>query len=179
MRPYFFRLTTAVLLIFGLSCSSKSFNSDFDNEYDFSTFKRYRWANGDEMNPMDRLATAPHAYKRIRESADRILAKQGCTLVEGDDVDFVILAHAGLSERTMVRSTGTWWYSPWWGGGRQIEHFDEGTLVLDIVHWQNKELAWRGMGTKVFDDFSDNARKLVELDELVQQIMADYPPGKF
>ena len=45
---------------------------------------------------------------------------------------------------------GYYWYDPWWGpygGTTHVSYYEESTLVLDIVHWEKKELAWRGLAT--------------------------------
>ena len=89
------------------------------------------------------------------------MAKKGLKLVESGDFDFVVLAHAGIKERTQIHETGGHyggWYDPYWGpygGTTTVSNYEEGTLVIDIVHWEKKELAWRGMGTSILEDIDD------------------------
>ncbi|MDH3673818.1 MAG: DUF4136 domain-containing protein [Gammaproteobacteria bacterium] len=172
------------LAIFSSGCSSVSVRTDYDPEYDFSTFKTYRWANANELNPDDVLAKNPLAYKRVQDAVNNTLEEKGRTLVESDDADFVVHAHAGVKERIQVYNTGFYggyggWYDPWWGsyGGTNISHYEEGTLVIDIIHWENKKLAWRGTGAAILSGYRDSERMQKNIDAMVAKTMADFPPG--
>jgi hypothetical protein len=168
-----------MFLIF--SCSSVTVKTDHDPEYDFSKFKTYRWASAEEINPDDELAKYPLVYKRVQASVDRELEARGFSRVESGEVDFVVLAHAGVKDKMQVHSTGYYggWYDPWWGpygGSTSVSYYEEGTLVVDVISRQNKELAWRGVGTKALSD-NPNAEKVQrEVDLIVTKILKDFPP---
>jgi len=177
-------LTLAAIM---LSCSSVTVNTDYDKEYDFSTFKTYRWASAQEINPNDELARDPLVQKRVMESVDRVLAAKGMQQVEGDDFDVVLLAHAGTKERQQVTQTGGGmyggyggWYDPWWGpygGTTDVSYYEEATLVIDIVAWEKKELAWRGMATGTLKEHKNQESMQKDIDMVIDKIFASYPPG--
>jgi hypothetical protein len=182
----------SVILVAGLSflmlaCSSVTVKHDFDPEYDFLKFKTYRWASAKEINPQDELQKYPLVYKRVVASVDKALAKKGMKKVEGDDFDVVVVAHAGSKERMQVTQTGGGyyggyggWYDPWWGpygGSTTVSYFEEATLVVDIVSWEKKELAWRGMATGVVKDLEGEEQQQ-RLDGIAEKIFAEYPPGQ-
>ena len=105
MKTYFI-FSFAFLMALLLSCSSITVKSDFDPEYDFAAFKTYRWASAKELNPDDALAQDQLIYRRVQDAVDKELAKKGLKLVESGDFDFVVLAHAGIKERTQIHETG-------------------------------------------------------------------------
>lgn len=179
-------LTASLIVLFIFSCSSISVKYDYDREYDFSTFKTYRWASGKEINPQDELTKYPLVLKRIQTSVDNELAAKGLKKVgEGEDFDVVILVHAGSKERMQVTQTGGYggyggWYDPWWGpygGQTQVSYYEEATLVIDIVSWEKKELAWRGMATGTVQENPNAEKQQKRLDGIVAKIFANYPPG--
>ena len=168
-----------------MSCSSVTVKTDFDPEYDFATFKTYRWANAKELNPDDELAKDPLIYKRVQQAADKEFAAKGYKLIESEDFDFVVIAHAGVKERTQIHQTGggyyDGWYDPYWGpygGTTHVSNYEEGTLVIDIVHWQHKELAWRGLGTTILEDIDDPDKVTEYINQWVGKILAEFPPKK-
>lgn len=175
-------LTFFTMAFLILSCSSVTVKTDFDPEYDFITFKTYRWANAKELNPNDELSQHPLIQKRVMTAVDKTLAAKGMQKVESGDADVVVVAHAVSKERMQVARTGGYyhgWYDPWWGpygGSTHVSYYEEGTLVIDIVSWDSKELAWRGMGTSILKDYSDREDMQKDLDTMVAKIMADYPP---
>lgn len=176
-------IVSVVLVTFMVGCSSVRVKTDFDPEYDINAFKTYRWATGDEVNPEDELQKEPLIYKRLIAAIDKVLAEKGMTLVgENETPDVVLVTHAGVKERMRVHQTVDYhgWYSPWWGpygGSTHVSYYDETTLVVDIVSWETKELAWRGTATGVFGKNLSREKQEKLLDEIAQKVFADYPPG--
>jgi len=190
MKPRrLFVLLLAILLISG--CASIKVTSDFDPQYDFSAFKTYRWATDEELNPDDELVKHPLIRKRFVNAVDQVMMEKGFTKVDAGEADLVIVMHAGTKERMQVTQTPTGpppmmgpypyaWYDPWWGpygGQTTVSYYTEGTLVIDMVSWQTKELAWRGMGTKTVRDYKDTEKQQKAIDESVAKILADFPPA--
>jgi hypothetical protein len=184
----YFQVLTAILFVaFMLGCSSISVQYDYDREYDFSQFKTYRWASGQEINPQDELVKYPLILKRVQTAADNELQAKGLKKVEEDEEsDVVVLAHAGSKERMQVTQTGGYgagyrgWYDPWWGaygGQTNVSYYEEATLVIDIVAWEQKELAWRGMATGTVKENQNAESQQKRIDGIVAKIFANYPPG--
>jgi hypothetical protein len=181
---FFQFLTAGLIIVFALGCSSVSVQHDYDREYDFSQFKTYRWAAGEEINPQDELRKYPLVLGRVQQAVDNELQAKGLKKVEGDDFDIVVLAHAGSKERMQVTQTGggyyRGWYDPWWGpygGQTHVSYYEEATLVIDIVAWEQKELAWRGMATGTVQEQKNPEKAQKRMDGIVAKIFANYPPG--
>lgn len=181
---------SAFLLFLITGCSSLKVATDFDPSQDFNKYKTYRWATTKEVNPNDALAQAPLIKKRVIAGIDKALQEKGFALA-GDDMepDFVVMTHAGTKEKMQVYNTGGYgygryggWYDPWWGpygGSTQVSYYEEGSLVIDIVDWTEKELSWRGIGTGVVKKgSSDKEEAQQEINMIVAKILADFPPGE-
>jgi hypothetical protein len=172
----------ATFLLIVIGCSSVTVRTDHDPEYDFNKFKTYRWASAQEINPNDELAKHPLVLKRVQAAVDGQLKSKGFSLIESGNPDFVVIAHAGVKDRMQVYNTGGYyggWYDPWWGpygGSTQVSYYEEGTLVIDFVVWEKKELGWRGMGTKTLSDNPNPEKVQREIDHVVGKIMAEFPP---
>lgn len=175
---------TSLVLI---GCSSLSVTTDFDASQDFNSYKTYRWATTEEANPNDALAQNPLVKKRVIAGIDKTLQEKGFILVEkGSGPDFVVMTHAGVKEKMNVTQTGGGyrgygWYDPWWGpygGQTHVSYYEEGSLVIDVIDWTEKELSWRGIGTGVVKEGQQDAEEMQErIDEITAKILADFPPG--
>lgn len=178
------KLLLAGLFILAMyACSSVTIKSDFDPEYDFLSFKTYRWATDEEGSPDDALAKMPLVKKRVVAAIDKVLATKGFTQVETPDADVVMVVHAASKERMQVYQTGGGyyggWYDPWWGpygGTTTVSYYEEATLVVDMVVWETKELGWRGMATGTVQQNNNAEEQQARLDDIAMRIFAEYPP---
>ena len=178
-------LASFVLVFIG--CSSLKVTTDFDPSQDFGKYKTYRWANSKEINPNDALARNPLIKKRVINGIDKALQDKGFVLAAKDtEPDFIVITHAGVQEKMNVTQTsggyrGYGWYDPWWGpygGQTNVSYYEEGSLVIDVVDWTEKELSWRGVGTDVVKDRQQDAEEMQErINEITVKILADFPPG--
>ena len=180
-----FMLGTLLLLL--TSCAgSVSVKTDYDPEFNFNQFQTFRWI--EEDIPDNVLDSYPLVKKRIKASVIKDLESKGFTLQESGEPDFGIAAHGGTKEKTQVHTwggAGYYGYDPWWGpyggpyGGQiDVSYYTEGTLIIDVVDVKGKELVWRGIGTGVLRDYSDNEKRQQATDETIMKIMKDFPPQK-
>ena len=174
------RIFSSLLILFLFSCSSISVKSDFDRGADFSKLKTYRWYDGKPI-PGDALASNSLAKSRIVNSINQALTKKGFSETKATEADFIIAIHAGSKEKMQVTNWGGYgWYDPWWGpyGGRvDVSYYEEGSLVIDIVQKEDKELIWRGVATGVIRDYSDPEDAQAFVDEVVGKVLAEFPPN--
>jgi len=184
-------LIPLLLALFVAGCSSLTVKSDYDPEYDFSTFKTYRWARANERNPEDVLVKNPLIQRRLAQSLEREMKGKGLKKVDRGEADMVVVMHAGAKEKARVRqdsyATPSYrgryhrgWYDPFWGPygtTTSVSYYTEGTLVIDLVSWRDKELVWRGMGTDTVKNYDDGVKQQERFDEVVSKIMADFPPN--
>lgn len=176
LHLYFLVFTLSLFIV---SCSSVTVQSDFDPEVDFSTFKTFRWYEGQPV-PGDELVMYPLVKNRFIESITEGLTSKGLELIEGTDADLVVVIHAGMKERMQITNWGSYgWYDPWWGpygGYTNVSYYEQGTVVIDLVDAEKKELVWRGMGTKAVQRYDSPAEAREAVDLIVGEILNRYPP---
>jgi len=183
----FYLLLSLLLIFFIDACSTVSVNSDYDPTVDFSAIQTYSWgrANGGE----DELAKNPLLKKRIMLSVDRYLQARGYHKVDPGRADILVVVQAVVKEKMQVTDWGgprgyyrDPWYDPWWGssvyGGRvDVNYYQEGTLIIDVVDNAKKELIWRGLGTGIVNQYKNQEKQQAAADEYVQKILNYFPPG--
>jgi hypothetical protein len=58
-----------------------------------------------------------------------------------------------------------------------VSYYEEATLVIDIVSWEKKELAWRGMATGTVQEHKNAEAQQKRIDGIIAKVFANYPPG--
>jgi hypothetical protein len=182
-------LILSVFTLSLISCSSIKYSTDFDPTQDFSTYKTYRFANPGEVDPEDLLNQYPLIRKRVMAAIQDDFAAKGFTLAKEGDPDFVVLLAAGSKEKMQVTNTGGYGYGGWYGGyggygggyggSTYVSYYEEGSLVIDIIDWQEKELSFRGVATGTLSKSEKTPEESqADIDELVTNILAKFPPGQ-
>lgn len=181
-------LIASFVLLSLVGCSSISVTTDYDASIDFSKYKTFKWYEG-EMPADDELVKIPLVQKRLANSVEKALEAKGFTKGTSDNFDFVIIMHAGTKERMQINTYnyggygyGRYGHGGWGGGGMSttdINYYDEATLVVDIADGVKKELVWRGSATGVVrKSQKTQAEAQADSQEVIDKIMADFPPGK-
>ncbi len=163
-----------------VGCSSIDISTDYDPARDFSTYKTYRWARGREKNPRNTLARNTLLNKRVKFAVDNSLQSKGFEKLEKGKADFIVIVHAGMTEKMQVYHQSGW-YHGWWGpsgGYTTVSHYTEGTLVVDIVDRAAKELSWRGMATGVVRSQSDPQAVQEDIQYAIEEILYEFPPRR-
>ena len=182
-------LSLMISLFYLVSCSSVTVKTDYDPGTDFSQFKSFKIYDGKPVEG-DELAKHPLVQKRVYASVEAKMQEKGYTLHQGEgDPDIFIVVHAGSKEKIQVTNWGGnygpyggyGWYGHRWGpygGGTDVYQYEETTLVLDIVDMPEKEMVWRGYGSGIVKQYSDEEDRRAQIDLYVGKILNDFPPGK-
>ncbi len=168
------RLLLLLLVAVGMmSCSPATVKYDYDREASFSNYKTYRWLQirrNQSDAPMGRGTSL--LEKHIRQAVDKELAEKGYRLVQERDVDFLVAFHAGVREKIDVTRYGYGsWRRPW--QAVTVRRYKEGTLVLDVIDREKKQLVWRSWGSSVVND---PAKRDELIREAVHKMLAKFPP---
>jgi hypothetical protein len=172
-------LKLVVLIFIFAACSTINVVLDYDPTQDFSLYKTYRWARIREINKQDVLNKNQFLRKRVQTAVDKTLMERGFEKLEEGDPDFVVFIHAGVEPRMNVYYHHPYYYYPWWGpygGYTSVSYYNQGTLVIDIVDNNEKELSWRGLGTGTVQRYSDPETLQEEIDFTVSKILENFPP---
>ena len=165
-------------------CSTLSVSHDYDTSVDFAQYRSYDWMEKPGSAPTGAAATTLGGGlfdRRVRAAIEGELADRGLAQTDVDP-DLLVVYHVGVEDRIRVTDFG-YHYSPYyWGfGGRDIDvhQYKQGTLIIDLVDAETKNLVWRGSGTKVLEQQQRSPEEAQRrTNEIVARIMASYPPDR-
>lgn len=186
MKLYLSAAVILVLILF--SCDSVNVYSDFDKKTDFSNFKTYAFYK----KGIDKVEISDLDKRRILKAIEADLLAKGFTKSLEPD----LLVNIFTKSQRKVNVTSYYgggygyggyggyggfyggWY-PWYYGpnyGTSVSEYTEGTLFVDLIDNNKKELAWQGIGSGALNYKGNVAKKEEKVKEFVTQIMAQYPP---
>ena len=159
------------------SCSSDIVvRSDFDKSSEILTYSRYGWLKQEEIESRNSPLTYNELNdKRIKTAVDAGLAEKGYDL-NTSDPQFLVHYHITIEERSQLIETEPYGYSSgqfWRNSHTEVRRYQEGTLILDVMDADNRELIWRGWAVSILDD-----RKLVTeelINEAVTEMLERFP----
>ncbi|MCC4212865.1 DUF4136 domain-containing protein [Leeuwenhoekiella parthenopeia] len=175
-RPFLLLALFAMLA----SCSTVRVSSDYDQSANFNEYKTFAF-----FKPgIDKAEISDLDKKRIlRAIEDNLLAKG---FVKSENPSMLVSIFTTAQERVDVFNNYGWGWGAWgawgpwgpWGGGfgNTVSRTTEGTLYIDLIDAQKKELVWQGQGTGYLA--RDVERKQERINEIVGEIMQEYPPKK-
>ncbi|NND09783.1 MAG: DUF4136 domain-containing protein [Flavobacteriaceae bacterium] len=173
--------TISALLLFIVvsSCSSVRVATDYDSKADFNQYKTFAFFK----TGIDKAEISDLDKRRILRAIESELLAKGYSKSETPDILVSIFTKS--SERVNVYNNawgmGGWgWggWGPWgWGFNQQpmVTTSTQGTLYIDLIDANKKELIWQGMGTGYLAQGRE--KKEARIKEFVAKVMAKYPPG--
>jgi hypothetical protein len=170
-----------------VACSPITVNTSFDPASNFARLRTFAWVEPIEGEDPAK-DVAPDFRMRLRAAVEKVLANKGfIRAAEGVEPDCRIAYYRHLQPGAWITTWGypygPWrvdrWgyrYDPWLVGWRRVEvqHFEVGTLVLDIVDAKTSKLSWRGWGRGVLDP----RRSGEQLLDAVRKVIGRFPPGR-
>src|SRR5690606_16985943 len=128
---------------------------------------------------IDKAAISDLDVKRILRSIQNELQARGYRISENPDILVSIFTKA--TDRVSVYNNVGWgwgWYgSPYWGAGyNRVYHDTEGSLYIDLIDANRKELVWQGKGTGSLRTDGNIGKKEERIREFVQEILKKFPP---
>lgn len=164
-----------VLVVIASSCSSVRVASDYDRNVDFNNYKTFAFYKPG----IDKAEISDLDKRRILRAIESELLAKGFTKTEKPDLLVSIFTKS--REKINVYNNGWgpygygWGWSPWyWGGYNSVSTSTEGTLYIDLIDANKKELIWQGQGIGYLTQNVE--RKEERIREFVKKIMEKYPP---
>ena len=149
---------------------------DYKQNTDFANLKTYNWLPVPEKTDIDSLDVV-----RVKKAVNAEMQAKGLRLASNPD--FLIAEHLGKKEKVSVRDWGYdygpyagYWGGYWGPGGVSTFQYEEGSLILDFVDPQTKQLIWRGSAKAEVDDMRTPEKREALIDEAVQKILKNFPP---
>ncbi len=163
------RLLIAVILVSPLIADQRTVDSD--PHVDFSKFHSFAIRRGNITSKKPQL-DSPLIKTHIE---DGIRAQLRAKRLEESEQrpDLIVNYRLGSADR---REVETWPAGRWGLGRRRVSYrVTEGTLVIDLLERDSRDLVWRG----VYTDEESNADKLSKkLGDDVKKLFEKYPPEK-
>ena len=168
-------LVTAIIT----SCSSVRVATDYDKEVNFESYKTFAFFK----TGIDKAEISDLDKRRILRAIEAELLAKGYT--KSENPDMLVSIFTKSQQRVDVYNNawgfGGWgWggFGPGWGWGWNnqpvVSTQSEGTLFIDLIDMQKKELIWQGMGTGYISQKMEKKEK--QIKEFVSKIMEKYPP---
>lgn len=171
----------AISTIFLAGCVSPT-RVDYDRSAvaKFGSYNCYAIDSRDMRTNYQDVVLSPIVDRRIEKAISVALASKGLTQDCGTP-DFRVTFNTVTRTRTEVHDLGVgptpfrrYPYFGYSGYGRiDVDEYEEGTFVIDIIDAESKELVWRGAYTK---RLGWSAPTDVKVQEIVDEILAEFPP---
>ena len=152
---------------------------DYDKQIDFQELKTYDW-----MPVPENVAIDDQVVQRVKNATEPELEAKGIFKAPSSP-DFLIVQHISTEEHIEVDNWG-YRYGPYdmysgtfWGpGGEPTYSYEEGTLILDFVDAQTKQLIWRGSAKAEIDTVDSPEESWEVIKKAVSEILKNYPPPR-
>lgn len=169
---------TPVLLLFVLvfaSCNTVRVATDYDRQVNFDQYQTFAF-----FKPgIDRAEISDLDKKRILRAIEQEMLEKGFT--KSDNPDMLVSIFTKTKENINIYQNNFgygygWGWHPWyWGAGyNTVGTTTDGTLYIDLIDAEDRELVWQGMGTAALA--RDVDRKQERINKIVEEIMEKYPP---
>ena len=162
------------------ACSTVKVSSDFDREANFTSYKTYSFTKEALELPVGDINR-----KRVLDAVANELAAKGLTSSDQPDVWVDLKVNTQQKESATASSSSPYGagYGYRWGGGFStttinVHQYTEGTLFVDIIDADKKQLVWQGRAVGTLDPDASAQKRETNINAAVKQIFTKYPPMK-
>jgi hypothetical protein len=159
-------------------CSGVTVHHDMDPDADLSGYRTYDWATRTKSGNEDPRVYNDVVAGQIASAVDSVLHAKGYQ--ETDTTPDFLVGWHGAIEGKMSTNTihnnygyGWGWYPA--GSTTTARHWDEGTLVIDIVDAETQTLVWRGSAQAELHEEGDPQRDYALIATVVTRILDKFP----
>jgi hypothetical protein len=187
MNMLMIRCTVVALLLQLVACAGLPVSTDYDVSRDFAALKTYAWLEPPKKLVVDPLVDNDLMAARVQHSVDAELAALGYRKVAGaESVDFLVSYHISAEDQISFSSFHSHFgYYPCWHGcygpgfdhddDLMVNHYKQGTFMLDVIDPASKKLMWRGIaGRRLVAGTPQERDDYVR--SIVTAIVAKFPP---
>ena len=170
------------------ACAGSRVATDFDDSARFDMLQTFAWLDPVVDDIEDPVLDSQLLTRKVRRAVASTLLQRGYAQTEhAADADFLVTYHTASRERLRDRGgfsiglgIGRAWRHGYGsmhvGDGYfpRIEGYQEGTLIIDILDADTRDLLWRGWVRNTVDarNYTDEA-----ITAAVSEIIAEFPPG--
>ena len=173
----------SILLLFSivllLSCNTIKVVTDYDTKADFKKYKTFAFYK----TGIDKAEISDLDKKRILRAVELELKAQGFTKSNNPDILVSFFTKSrrkvNINQNNNLGYGFGWGWNPYWGGinnNVNVSEFTEGTLFIDFIDKEKKELVWQGIGTGALKN-QNREKKEERIQLFVKEIISKFPPG--
>lgn len=182
-----------ILMCFLISaCNTLKVVNDYDPNFQFVKLKTFTLLEGGEVKESGKIHD-PLLTKHINKSINSVIKDKGFQAVDTTEdkknPDFFISWYGAIDKKIHSetirnysnRYYSTNWRSPNYASWRQSTstyniEYEKGTLIIDILDGNTKELIWRGKGSKIIDDRTADSNVSERVHSVVIEMFKNFPP---
>lgn len=158
-----------VLLVVLAGCSIDATKYDFEAKADFTNLNTFDWFEVEQETQLNQ-----QVVKDIKDAVNRELAAKGMRKVS-ENPSFLIALHISKQLKRDDWSLSDVRYGSY--RTRLPQVYEEGTMILDFVDPETKELLWRGSATAVIKSALSPEQQRRRINEIVTKILDKFPPN--
>ena len=171
-KLYLFYLTVSLVIS---SCSSIHVAADYDRSVNFSSFNSF----GFFEEGIKKVKISDLDKRRILNAIENELISKGLKKSDNPDLLVNIITKERKEVNIYNQNFGMWGLGWGWGptfglNQTNISNSTNGTLFIDLIDNNKKELVWQGIGDGYLSTRMD--RKNERIIEFVTSILEKYPP---
>ncbi|TXS94191.1 DUF4136 domain-containing protein [Parahaliea maris] len=191
MLPLYRPAVLGFLLLLAGCASKPSYDIDFSDSFDFAGLHSYRWYDDVHPSEMADYRQYNSSDKRVRTYVDRELRRRGFSEGTTGQPDFLVNYSISKQDQMRIDSfsgypqgvhggmgVGTYGagVSIGYSSGPSVKHYQEGTVVLDVIDTRSSKIVWRGIAEGKLKDSLTQKDKNRIASEVSQALLQDFPP---
>lgn len=175
------------------SCGKDAYSS-LDKSADFREFKSYAWLPTQKDTTDGNVFDNEITYVNLREAANKEMKARGYVM-DTEDPDMLLMLRTDFQEESEVVRNYAYsgfyypgyyanpWYPYYYGGyyggfysqpfayDYDVYNYVRGTVIIDVIDRDKKQLIWRGWSDERISDYGD----IEDLYNEVEDIFDEYP----
>ena len=172
-------LCSILLAVCAAACSTPTVGYDYERGTNFGAYHTYAWIMGAQEATGDRRVDSSLVDARIRTAIDSQLRTKGYLASANGSPDFFVAYHAGLKD--MMKGASTQSYIGDRAHGTfttlsDIQSYNEGTLLIDIVDAKSQQLVWQASAKADVDQSLGPKERDARVNSVVRAMLAHFPP---
>ena len=163
-------------MIGAAACSTISVNTSakYNPKFDYTRLKTFNWMPKSETTGnLQQTAVAAEVGQMIESEVEKELEARGFKKLTDGIPDFYLNYHAYVQTKVEPQVVTYSCGRGICGQGMELNQIKEGTLILDFIQADNKDVVWQGTAVGVVGDPSK--RKAI-IETAVRQLLSMFPP---
>lgn len=171
------KICSFVIALFCItSCQSVRVVTDYDKVAPFNSYKTF----GFHKEGVDRAEISDLDKRRILSAIEKTFLEKGFTKSESPD----LMVNFFTKEKQQINIYNNnfnsfgwgwgWGWGPYFNTQYNVSNSTQGTLYIDLIDTDRKELIWQGIGRGNLSTSVERKDELI--NDFVTSILSNYPP---